>query len=214
MIRRFKLFLNPVEGQAKWLNGMASRGYRLSHVGNIFYYFEPVEAGKYQYAVDYVANKSLEHLQDYESFLEESKIRWIEKPGSIGKLSWGNVRYRPYADRGAQLATSGGMIKREFLILERENRSEPFEIYTTVGDQIQALKVRRKPYIYLAIFLSIMFLLQAFKLESMLNWSLWSYRPGNGTFSIILLGGLWVSVLISLVRFQLAIRKLKSQKEI
>jgi hypothetical protein len=98
--------------------------------------------------VEYVANKSYKALKDYESFLEESNIRYIEKPASIGKVSLGNVRWRPYADKDAQIATTGGMIKREFLILEKENDGKPFEIYTSIEDKINALKIMRRPTIF------------------------------------------------------------------
>lgn len=213
MIKKFRYFINPVEEEAKWLNEMSNRGYRLSRVGNTFHYFEEAEPGKYQYAVDYVANKSLGDLKDYQLFLDESKIRWIEKPASVGKVSFGNVRLRPYADLGGRIATSGGMIKREFLVLEKENGGEPFEIYTTVEDQIQAVKIRQKPYISLTIFLGIMLLLQISKSKPLLDWSFWSYRPSN-RISLTLLGGLWGLIFINLIRFQLAIRKLSDQKEI
>ncbi|NLV89248.1 MAG: DUF2812 domain-containing protein [Tissierellia bacterium] len=108
MIRKFKLFLSPIQALTAWLNKMSREGYRLVKVGKIFYYFEECERSKYVYNVDYVANKSYDDLREYERFLEESNIRYMEKPANIGKVSIGSVRWRPYADKGAKIATSKG----------------------------------------------------------------------------------------------------------
>ncbi len=99
-------------GLTKWLNDMSNKGYRLIKTGNTFYYFEQCEKEKYIYAVDFVANKSYSELIDYEDFLKESNIRHMEKPASIGKLTKGNIRWRPYADKESRIATSKGMIKK------------------------------------------------------------------------------------------------------
>ncbi len=202
LIRKFKFFFSPVIGLTKWLNKMSDEGYRLMKVGNIFFYFDECEKGKYRYAVDYVANKSYSDLKDYESFLQESNIRCIEKQGSIGKVSFGNIRWRPFADKGAKIATSNGMIKREFLILEKENDGNPFEIYTTIEDKINALKIMRRPTITMIIFAAVMLIFANLNIETL------SFKGNKMAFSIFI-GVVGVISIINLLRFNLEIKRLE-----
>lgn len=216
MIRKFKFFLSPITGLTKWLNEMSDKGYKLAKVGNIFYYFEECEEGKYRYAVDFVANKSYSDLKDYEEFLKDSNIRYIEKAGSIGKTSIGNIRYRPFADEGAKIATSSGMIKREFLILEKENDGRPFEIYTNVEDKISALKIMRIPSIVAIIFLGLMILVSSGVIHQY-QWSLYGielFTNINKILSSILFGIMEIFLIINLVRFNVEINGLKKESEL
>ncbi|MBE6083384.1 DUF2812 domain-containing protein [Acidilutibacter cellobiosedens] len=210
MIRKFKFFFNPIDGLTKWLNKMSDKGYRLIKVDNTFFYFEECERGKYRYAVDYVANRSYESLNDYERFLKGSNIRYIEKPGSVGKISFGNIRWRPYADKGGKLATSKGMIKKEFLILEKGNDG-PFEIYTNIKDQINALEIMRKPTISMLIFIGVMMIVVNFGSQS---GSSFLNAETNKLISLIVLGIAEILLVINLLRFNLKIRKLKKDSNI
>lgn len=216
MIRKFKFFLNPMTGLTKWLNEMSDKGYKLSKVGNICYCFEESEKGKYRYAVDFVANKSYSALKDYEEFLEESNIRYIERAGNIGKVSLGNLRYRPFADSGAKIATSNGMINKEFLILEKENDGRPFEIYTNVEDKINAMKIMRKPTIAMIIFIGLMMLVSSGVIPQY-QWSLYKIDllPNlNETLTPIILGVVEILLIINLLRFNMEINGLKKENEI
>ena len=58
-----------LKAQAKWLNKMALRGWRLADTGKLDYSFIPCEPGAYQYAVDFVGNLSRAHGDDYAAFL-------------------------------------------------------------------------------------------------------------------------------------------------
>ena len=216
MIRKFKFFLRPITELTKWLNEMSDKGYKLAKVGNTFYYFEECEEGKYRYAIDFVANKFYSNFKGYEEFLKESNIRYIEKAGSIGKVTIGNIRYRPFADEGAKIATSSGMIKREFLILEKENDGRSFEIYTNVEDKISALKIMRKPSIVAIIFLGLMILLSSGVIPQY-QWSLYRielFTNINKILSTILFGIVEILLIINLVRFNVEINGLKKESEI
>lgn len=217
MIRKFKFFFNPITGLTKWLNEMSEKGYRLAKVGNTFYYFEECEEGKYKYAVDFVANKTYSDLKDYERFLEESNIRYVEKPGNIGKVSLGSMRYRPFADKGAKITTTNGMINREFLILEKENDEKPFEIYTSVEDKITALKIMRKPIITMSIFIGLMILSTVTKTIPQYRWSLYRielFPEINKVLTPIILGIAEIMLIINLIKFNMGIKSLKRENEI
>lgn len=216
MIKKFKLFISPIPALEKWLNKMSSEGYRLVKAGKIFFYFERCERNKYVYAVDYVANKSYDDLMEYENFLEQSKIKYIEKSGNVGKFSLWNIRWRPYADKGAKIATSNGMINREFLILEKENDGKPFDIYTTIGDKINALKNMRKPTVALMFLIGFLFLMNMFDFIPTYKWTLYEINllSNNSTALLLVLGIIETLLLINFIRFTLAINELKRESKI
>ncbi|WFA09267.1 DUF2812 domain-containing protein [Tissierella sp. Yu-01] len=156
MIKKMRIFLDPIEGQEKWLNERVTEGLRLSRVGRFIYEFNKCEPNQFQYAVDYIGNKSNAQRKEYENFLDEVGITYFEKPLNLGQFSIGRIKYRPYANKGGKLATSRGMINREILILEKEYDGKTFDIYSSLEDKILALKERRKPHFYLLIFIFIM----------------------------------------------------------
>jgi hypothetical protein len=86
MIKKFRIFLNPIEAQEKWLNEKSAEGLRLSKIGKFFYEFEKCNPNQYQYAVDYIGNNSNVNRKEYESFLDEVGIKYFEKPLNIGQF--------------------------------------------------------------------------------------------------------------------------------
>ena len=189
---------------------MSDKGYRLKKTGSIFYYFEQCEKGKYIYDVDFVANKSYSELKNYEIFLEESNIKYIEKAASVGKLAIGNVRWRPYADKAARVATSNGMIKRELLILEKENNGKDFAINTTIKDKINSLKIMRRPTISMIVFTGAMLLLTNGDLINKYKWSLFEIDLFKNISNPIIMGILVIVeilLFINLIKFNIEIKK-------
>lgn len=196
---------------------MSDKGYRLKKTGSIFYYFEQCEKGKYIYDVDFVANKSYSELKNYEIFLEESNIKYIEKAASVGKLAIGNVRWRPYADKAARVATSNGMIKRELLILEKENNGKDFAINTTIKDKINSLKIMRRPTISMIVFTGAMLLLTNGDLINNYKWSLFEIDLFTNISNPIIMGILVIVeilLFINLIKFNIEIKKLKKESDI
>jgi hypothetical protein len=216
MIKKFKIFLNPIEAQEKWLNEKAAEGLRLSKVGRFFYEFENCNTNQYQYAVDYIGNNSNANRKEYESFLDEVGIKYFEKPLNIGQFSIGKVKYRPYANKGGRVATSWGMINRELLILEKENNGKPFNIYSNVEDKIHALKERRKPHIYLLILVLLMEGYNTFVERSMLEIAYMNSH--NNSFSdnalLLLLGVMGIIAAVRIVQLSLSMKALKGTGDI
>ena len=60
-----RFFGASTEIQAKWLNRMASEGWRLIRTGKMSYEFESCDPGKVQYAVEFIADKSQKNAEDY-----------------------------------------------------------------------------------------------------------------------------------------------------
>ncbi|EGS30492.1 hypothetical protein HMPREF9130_0266 [Peptoniphilus sp. oral taxon 375 str. F0436] len=52
-MNKIRIFLNPIEGREKYLNRIASEGYRLVKSGSFLHEFEKTNAD-YRYAVEYI----------------------------------------------------------------------------------------------------------------------------------------------------------------
>ena len=117
-----------LKAQAKWLNKMALRGWRLADTGKLDYSFIPCEPGAYQYAVDFVGNLSRAHGDDYAAFLSGFGYKtWFKNVN----LQWsrGKVRWNPAGEPGARIISDRTNLDRELLIVER--RAEPGEFCST-----------------------------------------------------------------------------------
>ena len=217
MIREFRLFLDPVDGLEKWLNKKAKEGLRLSKVQRCIYEFERCKPGQYQYAVDYIGNKSDAERKEYESLLDEIGIRYFEKPLNLGQFAVGKIRYRPYANKGGKWATSRGMINRELLILEKKNDGKPLSVYTNIEDKIAALRERRKPLFYLIVFVLLMGLYVFFFGRPLYNISIlgsWISSSLGTVILWILLGVICAISIVRTVQISLSIKSLKEKRNI
>ena len=118
-----------LRAQAKWLNKMARRGWRLADTGKLDYSFVPCEPGEYQYAVDYVGNFSRERGEDYAQFLAGCGYRtWFKNVN----LQWsrGKLRWNPAGEPGARISSERTNLDRELIIVERRAEPGEFRLYT------------------------------------------------------------------------------------
>lgn len=147
---QYKFFGPMLRMQEKWLNRMSLRGWRLADTGKLSYTFEPCEPGEYQYAVDFVGNMSRAHGADYAEFLAGCGYRtWFKNVN----LQWscGKVRWNPAGEPGARIISDRTTLDREILIVERRAKESPFRLYTTVEDELEALRDMRSRNLYPAI---------------------------------------------------------------
>ena len=146
--RCYRYYGGLLASQEKWLNKMASMGYRLVRTGKLLYEFEYCSPGQYQYRLEFVAQKSKEGAEDYAYFLEDLGYRVffknINRDWSIGK-----VAVRPWADQGGHIAANSTTFNRELLIVEKMKDGKPFELHTSYEDKVNYCKQRRKPWMYL-----------------------------------------------------------------
>lgn len=126
VIRYFGGFL---KAQVDWLNRMADRGFRLVRAGRLMYEFEPCEPSRYEYRVEFVADKPPRQAEDYRRFIEDMGYRTFTKNINLN-YSFGKARWRPWAKGTAQVAVSPGNYNKEIIIVERERDGKPFELYT------------------------------------------------------------------------------------
>lgn len=151
----YKIFLNPFEPQENWLNQMAEEGWELVKIGRWSYEFEPCQRRAVCYKVDFVADKSLTELKEYEAFLEELGMRVFTKNLNIGKYSFGEVRLRPYGKGAGKLATSPGTINKELLIVKKQHDGKAFKLHTAYEDLIPYVKTIRDAYIIAGVLLTV-----------------------------------------------------------
>lgn len=149
-MKQYRYFAGMANTQANWLNSQAQKGWRLIHTGKLSYEFESCTPGAYQYCVEYVGHMSLTESMEYKTFLEEMGYRvWYKNLN----LQWsaGKVQYRPWANPGGRIATSGTTIDKELLIVEKENDGTPFVLHTTYEDRIRLARQHRDPWFMLLL---------------------------------------------------------------
>ena len=143
----FRYFFDFLDGQEKWLNEMAQRGYRLKKCGRVSYTFDECKPSEYEYAVEFVGDKSYAVAKDYRVYLEGMGFCTFTKNININ-FSYSRVRWRPYAKGMGQTATSPGGFNKELLILEKRKDGKPFELHTDVSDKLEIYKTVRRTYVY------------------------------------------------------------------
>ncbi len=141
MIKKRRIFIDPINNQIKWLNGMAKKGYRLVDVKGFTYNFEECKE-EYIYNVEFVAHKSKKEIDKYMNLLSELNINTFIKKINIGKRSIGNYRWRTYGKNSMKIVPTG----LELLILEKRNDGNPFELFTEADDRIVYYRIIRNAF--------------------------------------------------------------------
>lgn len=138
--RVFRYFFDFTDGQEKWLNEMAVKGWRLVKCGQISYVFESCKPGEYEYAVEFVAHKSYSKSKDYKEFLEGMGYKAFYKNINIG-IYVGKVQWRPWGEGAGQITTAPGSYQKELIIVEKAKDGKPFDLHTDLSD---SLAIHRK----------------------------------------------------------------------
>ena len=95
----YRFFGGLLNAQAKWLNKMSEKGYRLVRTGRVLYEFEECSPDEVTYCVEFIGEKSKENATDYAVFLEDMGYKVFFKNINLN-YSVGKVRLRPWAERG------------------------------------------------------------------------------------------------------------------
>ena len=134
----YRYFGGLLNTQAKWLNKMAEKGYRLVRTGKLLYEFEKCKPDEVTYCVEFIGEKSKESSIDYANFLEDIGYKVFFKNINLN-YSVGKARWRPWAERGGRIATNATTFNRELLIVEKANDGKPFELHTSYDDKKKKL---------------------------------------------------------------------------
>ena len=193
----YRYFGGFITSQEKWLNKTAQKGFRLVKVGKLLYEFERCSPNQYQYAVEFVADKTKKDSQNYKDFLEGCGYKVFYKNINLS-YSIGKVRFRPWAKGSGKIATNATTYNKELLIVEKINDGKPFELHTTVNDKIEYLKKWRNIWLTYFSMFALMGILFAFKTP----------------IAAIILGGISILTLPFLLAYQIQIENLKKQSNI
>jgi hypothetical protein len=192
-----------MDGQKRWLNEMAARGFRLKECGKISYVFEECKPGMYEYTIEFVGDKSNAKAREYQSYLEGLGFRTFTKNVNLN-LSFGKARWRPYARGMGQIATSPGSYNKELLILEKKKDGKPFELHTDMRDKLDIYKNIRNAYAYSVILMiglaAMTFIPGISSLSTPLIWALRAIIAAVGIF-----------YLIPTVQYSLQVRHMKTE---
>ena len=172
----YRFFGGLLNAQAKWLNKMSEKGYRLVRTGRVLYEFEECSPDEATYCVEFIGEKSKENATDYADFLEDMGYKVFFKNINLN-YSVGKVRWRPWAERGGRIATNTATFNREILIVEKTNDGKPFELHTSYDDKEKYYRNLRN----LWLFLLLMFALFAVAMQSIIFgiFALVSIIPGS-----------------------------------
>ena len=143
----FRYFGGFIKRQERWLNRMAAKGYRLVGTSQVFYVFKPCEPNEYEYRVEFAAGKTHWDREEYRQFLHSLGYKTFWKNINL-YLSLGKVRVRPWAEGIGKLAVSPGSYGKELLIVEKKQDGKPFELRTSLADQIKYYRTLRNAWIF------------------------------------------------------------------
>lgn len=146
----YRFFGGQLRSQARWLNKMAAKGFRLVRTGKLLYEFEACKPNEYEYCLEFVGGKSKQNAEDYKNFLKDIGYNVFYKNINLN-YSVGKVRVRPCAEKGGRIATNSTTFNKELLIVEKVKDGKPFELHTTNEDQIQYMKQLRSPWLSLGL---------------------------------------------------------------
>ena len=149
----YRFFGGLLNAQAKWLNKMSEKGYRLVRTGRVLYEFEECSPDEVTYCVEFIGEKSKESSIDYANFLEDMGYKVFFKNINLN-YSVGKVRWRPWAEKGGRIATNATTFNRELLIVEKENEGKPFDLHTSYEDRANYYSNLRNPWLLLMLMLA------------------------------------------------------------
>lgn len=161
-MNKIKIFLNPIEGREKYINHIASEGYRLVKSGSIIHEFEKTNSD-HRYAVEYIGYMNNKERKKYTEFLNGMNLKVFTAPLNIGKLSFGNIKLRPYNSPKSMIATSPGMINKEILLIESDGNKE-IPVFSDRESKNLDINRRKAPYYYLITTSVLLMVLGLFKI--------------------------------------------------
>lgn len=200
MKRCYKFFAGFLNSQEKWLNEMASKGYRLVNTGKITYDFVKCEEDEYEYVIEFVAEKSYRNAREYKQFLEEIGYTVFYKNINLN-FSIGKVRWRPYGKGMGQVSSNPGSFNKELFIVEKKKDGKPFDLHSTFSDKANYFKSLRNACMTMTAMMTFFF-----------GWGL--KEVGISSYQTIIFGVLALISLAPVIGYQKKIGSFKASAKI
>lgn len=145
MMKKIKIFLDPMSNLEKWLNVVAKRGYRLKAIYNFLYVFEETDK-EYAYSTQFLGANSPKENDKYIQMLRESDMRLFRAPLNQGNIVFGKFRFRAYAKGSGKFVTSFNGYNKEILVVETLGR-EPEKLLSKNMDLAEEYRNIRNAYL-------------------------------------------------------------------
>ena len=181
---------------------MAAKGWRLVKCGQLTYVFERCEPGEYEYAVEFVADKSYTKAREYKAFLESMGYKTFYKNIIVG-IYFGSIKWRPWGEGAGQIATAPGSLQKELIIVEKKKDGKPFVLHTDLTDLLTVYRKIRTAYFWYAgglFAFALIFLIDAVLMKS-----------GYWALGALLFGALGFLRLIPGLKTSQKVRRLKEE---
>lgn len=130
-----RFFAGLLLSQEKWLNKVASGGYRLISTDKTTYSFEE-SADDWEYRVEYVGHMPRGEADGYAEFLRELGYEVFFKNINLN-YSVGKVYVNPFNKKGGRIVSDATTLNREIMIVGKIKDGKPFQLRTSVEDKIK-----------------------------------------------------------------------------
>ncbi|MDO5017789.1 MAG: hypothetical protein Q4E02_00660 [Lagierella massiliensis] len=161
-MRKLKIFLDPVNQVAPWLNKWEDLGYILANVDKYTYIFKE-DNRDFMYEVLYIGDFSIKELEVYKNYLRKAGKRYFHLPLDQGGMITGDFGFlRPFSKRAEELESTFSHKNREILVIEspKGKPENPENNYEHLGNEYSEITIK---YVFtvLFVFLGLFFVLRS-----------------------------------------------------
>jgi len=150
----FKLFIDSIDKQEKWLNEMADGGFRLTGCNRLSYEFEDCAPGEYRYGVRFVHDKAAPR-QSLKRRLEGKGYRVYNKPLNFNWL-FGTMDLRSLFGAENKTGAQQTAEKKELLLVEKRNDDAPFDFRNDAETVFSHYKIFRNSCVGITVVVMIL----------------------------------------------------------
>ena len=143
---KFKRFIDPINGQERFLNKCSQQGYKLEKVGLLFYKFSKAKSHKH-YAVQYIGDSTDHESKEYLQMLKEMGFKVVRCPYNMGKKSLLGFKLR-FHKNGAVFKG----LNKEILIIESDGQCmDEIDLYNNYDEMVEYTKTERNVLLYVEL---------------------------------------------------------------
>lgn len=143
---KLKRFIDPINGQERFLNKYSQQGYKLEKVGLLVYKFSKAKSHKH-YTVQYIGDSTEHENKEYLQMLKEMGFKVVRCPYNIGKKSLLSFKLR--------LHKNGAVFKglnKEILIIESDDQcTDEIDLYNNYDEMVEYTKTERNVLLYVEL---------------------------------------------------------------
>lgn len=176
MIKQYRYFAFCIQAQERYLNRMASKGYRLTKCHIASYEFEKTKEALC-YELVYIADRNATSFHQFQAMLDELHYTYFFKNINLNyTLKRAKLRFTGH---GLHMQTTEDLINRELLIIEKPLDCASF-LYNSIEEWIYYYKGIRNVVIQYVILVGVFACLLSYQQLWMMSLLLWLITFGFG----------------------------------